>query len=355
MPVSPLTAGMRPKRDFDLPLPASPGIEHIIVIMDESVRGDYFTINDSALATTPYLASDPDVINFGVAVSGANCSVFSRMMLRFGMSENAPSNWRAAINQPTMWEYAKRAGYDTAFINSFDIPRQNWYSYSPAERRLIDKTENMLDVQLYMRDFHIADIVTRLVNEANGRKMFLYVDKFGVHVPYDNKFPPDRIRFAAAANSNIDKTIAEYKNAISWSVDHFFERLKGRIDLSKTLIIYTSDHGQSLYDGGYKQAHCTFGDKVVEGEGKVPLFAMSHVEPFARSLRKAAAADFSRFSHFDVFPTMLEAMGYDRTWIAGKYRSSMLFGSHAEPRGFYYGKPEDNNRRMSSDDKSARR
>lgn len=353
--VSPWINGIRPERDFTIPLPVAPGVEHIVVIMDESVRGDYLSLNNSELATTPFLAADPDVINFGVAISGANCSIFSRLMVRFGMDERAPSDWRAALNRPTMWEFAKRAGYDTAFVNAYEMSQQYWYAYSPVERRLIDRTLNVFDTPYYLRDFNLADVVGRALKESEGRRLFMYVDKYGTHPPYDNKFPPDQVRFAASGNSDVEMMTADYKNALSWSVDHFFERLNDRVDLGKTLILYTSDHGQSLFEGGYKQSHCSFNSKVVDGEGKVPLLAMTRVASFERELRKAAAADFSRFSHFDVFPTILEAMGYGRAWIAGKYRSSMLFGSHDEPRGFYIGRPQDAVRHMSNDDKSARR
>ena len=40
--------------------------------------------------------------------------------------------------------------------------------------------------------------------------------------------------------------VCHYPNAIAWSVDEFFRKLLPAVDLSKTLIVYTSDHGQSL-------------------------------------------------------------------------------------------------------------
>ena len=43
--------------------------------------------------------------------------------------------------------------------------------------------------------------------------------------------------------------LAQYSNAIAWSVDEFFRNLLPAVDLHKTLIVYTSDHGQSLLPG----------------------------------------------------------------------------------------------------------
>src|SRR5262249_38085823 len=59
----------------------------------------------------------------------------------------------------------------------------------------------------------------------------------------------------ARAGQYSDRAIADYPNAIAWSVDEFFRNLLPAVDLSKTLIIYTSDHGQSLLPGHF--THCS--------------------------------------------------------------------------------------------------
>ena len=56
----------------------NPIFDKIVMIMDESVRGDYLTLNDPTQNTTPFLNTTSDLINFGVASSGANCSATSR-------------------------------------------------------------------------------------------------------------------------------------------------------------------------------------------------------------------------------------------------------------------------------------
>ena len=109
--------------------------------------------------------------------------------------------------------------------------------------------------------------------------------------------------------------IADYPNAIAWSVDEFFRNLLPAVDLSKTLIIYTSDHGQSLLPGQF--THCSTPPKVAPGEAYVPLFAITSVPEFERRLEKGAAIGFGRFSHFEVFPTLLLAMGYDTAGSTG--------------------------------------
>src|SRR5262249_55005445 len=56
----------------------NPIFDKIVMIMDESVRGDYLTLNDPTRNTTPFLKATSHLINFGVASSGSNCSFISR-------------------------------------------------------------------------------------------------------------------------------------------------------------------------------------------------------------------------------------------------------------------------------------
>ena len=57
--------------------------------------------------------------------------------------------------------------------------------------------------------------------------------------------------------------------------------------------------------------HCSTTPNVHPGEAYVPLFAITSVPEFEQHLEEGAAHGFGRFSHFEIFPTLLLAMGYD--------------------------------------------
>src|SRR5262249_37427499 len=66
-----------------------PIFNKIVMIMDESVRGDYVSLNDAIHNTTPFLrVTDKTLVNFGVAISSGNCSHLSRTIFRFGMRQS---------------------------------------------------------------------------------------------------------------------------------------------------------------------------------------------------------------------------------------------------------------------------
>ena len=68
------------------------------MIMDESVRGDYLSLNDATHNTTPFLKATDHLVNFGVAISGGNCS--------YHFKDDIPL-WNAAIR------FAKRVARGT--------------------------------------------------------------------------------------------------------------------------------------------------------------------------------------------------------------------------------------------------
>jgi lipid A ethanolaminephosphotransferase len=337
-----------------------PIFNKIVVIMDESVRGDYLSLNDATHNTTPFLKGADNLVNFGVAISGGNCSHISRTIFRFGMRQSdLPNSWREGLNRPTFWQFAHWAGYKTIHI---DASFHN--ELSPAEKTLIDSNITVFENPGYLRDLRlIGKLLQALKDEGPA---FIYVEKYGVHFPYTTKHPPDFHAFPTPVESGTsshqntiassvgaflrsflppegtvheysDRSIADYPNAIVWSVDQFFRNLLPAVDLSQTLIIYTSDHGQSLLPGHF--THCSTTPKAPPGEAYVPLFATTSVPEFERGLARGAARHFGRFSHFEVFPTLLLAMGYDAAWVNGSYGPSLM-DSPSPDRKFMIGSPD---------------
>jgi glucan phosphoethanolaminetransferase (alkaline phosphatase superfamily) len=294
-----------------------PIFNKIVMIMDESVRGDYLSLNGAVYNTTPFLKATDHLVNFGVASSGANCSIISRTMFRFGIRQSdLPNGWREGLNRPTFWQFAHRAGYKTVHIDAWYGPLTLGNGFPLAERALIDSNINIINNPSYLRDQMLVDQLLDTLKD--GRPAFIYVEKFGVHFPYSDKYPLDFHALPTPLESHTDWSvdtflglhdepteheIAHYPSAIAWSVDEFFRKLLPVVDLSNTLIVYTSDHGQSLLPGRF--AHCSMAQAVPRGEEYVPLFAITSVPEFEQGLEKGAAHGFDQFSHFEIFPTLL--------------------------------------------------
>ena len=339
--VSTIENAQSPAMPVEYSGPITPRIKHIVFVVDESVRGDSLQLNEPKHQNTPFLMEHKDrIINFGVAVAGANCSMASRLMLRYGARREdfegagkRPTKWR-----PVIWRYAQRAGYRTVLIDPFKGDR---FAYMNSDEwRSIDEYVKAGDGPTYLRDGVIAEKLVDLLKD--DVPSFIYVNKFGTHFPYVLSFPPDLFTAAPQArnlasywsdalhnlyyDADLDNREAlqrSYNNAIFWSVDGFFAKLLGRFDEKQVLLIYTSDHGQSLLEGGHRISHCSTQNAQI-GEGLVPLFAATGHPEIGPGLRAGAARAFGQATHFEIVPTLLQAMGYQERWVKEHYGPSLF-------------------------------
>jgi len=335
-------------RPIDAPFEPAHRFKKIIMVMDESVHGGFLSINNPALDTTPFLKNETRLINFGIAISGGNCSSISRTIFRYGIrAHDLPNAWDHGTKNPLIWQYASRAGYRTIHIDGLAGPFKFHNGFTSKETSLIDTQIGVLDDPAYARDGIIAERALSLLKEDGP--MFLLIDKHGLHFPYELRHPPsDRAK----------TTIEHYMLGITWSIDEFFRRLMPKLDLSDALLIYTSDHGQQ-FNGG--QPHCSVNQKgwgimreISRDEATVPLFAATGNPVFELHLRQSAKAGFNTMSHFELFPTLLIAMGYDERWVRDRYGPSMLDGPLGRTRSFLVGQPYINPAMISADSEHAR-
>jgi glucan phosphoethanolaminetransferase (alkaline phosphatase superfamily) len=313
--------------------PGKPEARKIALIVDESVRGDFIDWRPGN-AYTPELARlRSRLVDFGPAASGGNCSHYSNALLRFAAARNEVGP--KLLTNPTIWQYAKRAGFRTVFIDA-----QAAFNRNPGKLQNFMTVQELKDIDAfhalpadvppYELDDRLLDIVEReLKTDAS---VFIYAVKNGAHFPYDRGYPASEARFhptmAEVARDGAEFRVNSYRNVVRWSVDRFFKRLFDEVDLRDTAVIYTSDHGQSFSPG--RLSHCTVEDPDPR-EALVPLFAIPSSESVRARLVAAAQANQGLASHFAIVPTILELFGYPRGDLAGVYRESLLQPNRGTP------------------------
>ena len=200
-------------------------------MVDESVRGDYLGLNNPKYDNTPTLHEAGNVLtNFGVAVSASNCSVAARLILRVGLQKHQLPDTREVWRRlPTIWQFAKKAGYHTALIDGWRTAGE-FHSYMDAEEaRLIHVSKSAMSGQEYNYDAVAAEMLIDLLKRAEP--MFIYVNKHGIHPDYAHRFPPDLTYGPAAQAAPVatdqtrQRAVKNYHKALRWSVDGFFEKI----------------------------------------------------------------------------------------------------------------------------------
>jgi hypothetical protein len=314
------------KKPVDISLTNPPAIRHVMLIIDESVSGDFIDLNH-VRGTTPYLQSRrEDITNFGLTTSVSNCSYLSNAVLRLGANpDRLGVRGYSIMSNPSVWKYAKKAGFETNLIDAQSIFKSNRNFFTAEELSLIDHAGDLGQINAYI-DINAARIATEILKRPEPQ--FIMVIKSGPHFHYEGRYPIDKAVFSPKMDKhepigNRERLVNSYKNAILWSVDHFFEQILVRADLDNTVLIYTSDHGQNLMDDGRAITHCGQIPASLN-EVTVPLFAMTGEPALAQKLEQAASIKYGKASHFEIFPTVLILFGFDPVEVQNRYHPSLF-------------------------------
>jgi lipid A ethanolaminephosphotransferase len=334
-------AAAAPRSQTELPrtpVVNAPRVRHIVMLIDESVRGDYIDWTPSNPYTPALARLKSKIVNFGPVVSGGNCSHYSNAILRFSAARE--SLGRKVLTNPTIWQYAKTAAFRTVYIDAqagFNRNPGKLQNFMTAEEARDIDGFNALDEKIPSAalDDKLLDIV---INELKSDKpMLIYANKNGAHFPYDNGYPESARVFqptmSQVSKDQITTRVNSFRNVVKWSVDRFFERLFAEASLKDTVIIYTSDHGQAFNPD--RLTHCTVEDPDPR-EGLVPLFIITDNDELRARFAEAAVASRDHASHFSIVPTVLELLGYGHDDIEKIYGESLL-EKDARPAAFTTG------------------
>lgn len=316
--------------------PGVPRVKHLFLIVDESVSGPDLSINGFSVCTTPFLQKNASLfINFGIACSYANSSAASNLSLLSGMRmDELPDLTYTAFCKPGIFQYAKRAGYQTflldAQVNSPVLQNYLTARDLPCIDSLFQPGAMNSSLALHARDSIIAEEAARLASLPVST--FAYVNKAGAHWPYETNFPANLAEDGSLAGGRLQKQ-ASYFKSIYWNVDKFWQRLATKLKHQQgVLIIYTSDHGEDYASGSLKATHATI-YKTRPAEGRVPLLAYDRAGFFPAGFLPAV----NRYAHPAIFPTLLLSMGYDSTFIRKNWGRTLLDPPPLQPRWFQTG------------------
>jgi glucan phosphoethanolaminetransferase (alkaline phosphatase superfamily) len=310
------------------PVDANAKKQNLVLLVDESIRADYIDLTPGNRFTPEFAKLADKFVNFGPASSAGNCSNYSNALLRFGASREDISG--SVNTNPTLFEYAKTAGYRTVFIDAqaraltLGSDMQNFMTLE--ERGYIDKFYLMRDEEVVNADEALGKIIAEELKA--GKPVFIYANKNGAHFPYDQSYPATSAIFhptmtEAGVDSQIAR-IAAYRNGIAWSVDRFMKNLFAETNFDHTTLIYTSDHGQEL-DPGHL-THC-LAEKPDPKMNIVPLMVHTSDPLLLQQFQHGAAILQNQANHFQIAPTLYALMGYAPADIAKHYDESLLLGS----------------------------
>jgi len=317
--------------------PSQRPLDSLIYVIDESVRGSNLSLNGYPRATTPFLESLEDrglLKNLGICVAASSYSHVSNAYLITGHNSFPDDDFRTEKN-PTIFDYAKKMGYETLYI---DVNQIYLYSLLKAagdgpvrglDRWMNDTTFKELNIDLETtKDLGVARILSSLLNENSG--YFILVNKRGLHFHYRSSYPDDpaatiwkpvmkALQAIDPSTAGREKLVNSYDNGVRFQVDEFFRELVSETTNKNYAILYTSDHGQTLAEHGQVYTHMKPDQEIVD----VPEFIVSGEEYDKQALLDGIAPGI-RVSHLNNFATLLDLMEVPKSLRIRPYDSSIF-------------------------------
>ncbi|MGQ9802030.1 MAG: sulfatase-like hydrolase/transferase [Candidatus Saccharicenans sp.] len=234
-----------------------------------------------------------------------------------GVHDNA--NFVVPGGLPTLPEIFQQSGYETAaFIGAY-----------PLDRRFgLDRGFARYDDDYGPQDFSRPIFVERPAEEVVDRALdwlktasrpwFLWIHCFDPHYPYE---PPEPFR-SSYKDHPYDGEVAY----VDRELGRLFSYLEQNGLTDRTLIIITSDHGESLGEHGEK----THGYLAYNSTLHVPLIIQA---PGFKGGRSEATV----VSHLDIFPTVCELLGLKKpAGLQGRSLLPALRGKKLGPEKVYF-------------------
>lgn len=321
------------------------GVERLVYIVDESVRGDLLSINGFEKNTTPFLKTIVDKhFNYGIASSAANCSAPSNILLQTGVTEaQIPDINSVILKTPSIFQYAKKAGYKTFYIPVRGEPGKYSDFMSKYDFEAIDHAvyikHNHPGGARTESDFKLQEEIVKIFKAYPNEKIFIYALKEGNHFLYKDAYPRSEAHFPDQSGDELSDLRNGYYNALTWVVDNFLNKLLTDLKDLDSTIVYTSDHGQGLREEGDNSTHCKPTMPLMV-QGNVPLILFT-TKNDKNNLQKLVGNSFKKnvnqVSHFNLFPSLLVIMGYEQSELNTKYPKTIFQDLKEQPRVFVSG------------------
>jgi arylsulfatase A-like enzyme/tetratricopeptide (TPR) repeat protein len=244
-----------------------------------------------------------------------------RLPYEHGMRDN--SGFRVKYGTATLATRLKAAGFATgAFVGGFPLTKR--FGLTPGFEIYDDRIPELKgDITFTMPERRADEVVGAAVDwiGRQTRRTFAWVHLFDPHAPYA---PPEEYRATYASQP--------YDGEVAW-VDRALQPLFDRLmTLGRpTLVIVTSDHGESLGEHG----EMTHGMFAYESTLRVPLI-IARVMPGGVRTSRGVVID-APARHVDIAPTVLQAVNVDAAeMLAGSSLLDVIRAGRGDDRPTYF-------------------
>jgi glucan phosphoethanolaminetransferase (alkaline phosphatase superfamily) len=289
----------------------------VVMVVGESVRPDHWQLGTYKRATNPLLSKRSNLTFYDDVPS---CGPFTRDALPCLLSRASylePENYNKETSFISIF---RKLGFYTAWVDmqgsTASVFDSSITSLIREANQSIAFNTNLLTAPQY--DEALLPVMDTILKEHKGR-VLLVLHQFGSHWPYDSRYPEAFRKFTPTCSKSSaiigdfkttedmkacdhQELINAYDNSILY-LDFILNQIITRIENRPAILVYTSDHGESLgEDGYYMHGHSDAHGNGITVERRVPVVVW-HSDSYPLTLNT------DRITHNAIFHSILDCAG----------------------------------------------
>ena len=292
----------------------------LVVVIGESARSSNFGLLGYERSTTPLLAAEKNLAAF----KATSCNTSTKLSLQcmFVRPQSVIERGMQApqILEETVFSVFKKLGFR---IDLFAMQSEVWFynSIKPDfyKIREVIAADSANRGKAVLDSILVAELEASMAKRSKGPHAIVLHTK-GSHFSYTSRYPREFARFLPEC-SGVDgactkqQLINSYDNSLLYT-DTFLNSLMKSLSGKKAVLIYTSDHGESIDEN--RHFHATPKPLAPPEQLDVPLIFWAS-EPYLNAnpankkafeqLQLAAKSPKTRAGHVNLFDSMLGCLG----------------------------------------------
>lgn len=287
----------------------------VVFVLGESLRPDHLGLNGYERNTTPLL-SEEEVISFPFVYTE---QTYTNRSVPHLLTRADSTDYGRAYREKSFIHLFNACGFYTAWLANQEAASTYVYFMNECDSLFyahIDKSVYVFDRWV---DGDLLPYFDRaLHNEATRQLILLHT--IGSHWWYNSHFTEEYARYQPIVKSKVissctrEEMINSYDNTVLYT-DYFLSELIERLRDRNAILIYQSDHGEALGEGGV-WLHATETPDTHRAACLVwmsPEYKKRHPEYYEAARRNAR----KRFRTDYLFPSILDAAGIGSDYIDG--------------------------------------
>lgn len=219
-------------------------IQNIVVVLGESARRDALNLYGNKLNTTPLI--EKRISNLLIYKNAISPGEFTNLALSLILSKQVPDN---------NFSIEKNKDNIISLANATNVWKTYWVSNQEKTGMFVNlfaninlKARNKFWTEPDSYDEAILPFMDTIL-EDSIKKRVIFIHLMGSHPSAGKRYPKNFDIFKTEKKTFLN----EYNNSILYT-DFILDKIIKKLEESSSIVLYLSDHGQTIQDGAYRHS-----------------------------------------------------------------------------------------------------